>query len=236
LLPTLKDKSYWVIAFPQIALLVFYLRFADIYYYLVLIIPFLILNLVYFIDRSSWTGGRNIQWALGLVVIVYLTSSSYRYLTGHARIDNVNQLDDVAQWVTDNSGPDDSIYGAAGITPLIALHSGAPITGHFVDTNQKTFFTGTVSMPERQKQLREQGIKYFITVLTGTKLLPGQVRQNRSRADYRIIDWRRTHGECHLSFRRFSGFRRFRYRFIADGDAQQRQFAVGIYVNNLCWH
>ncbi|MFC1681215.1 glycosyltransferase family 39 protein [Pseudomonadota bacterium] len=159
-----RDRTYWLVLFPQFSLLVFYLIFADIYYYyLVLIVPFLVLNLVHFVDRTDWKNRRNVQWVFAILVAVYLMSSNFRYLTGHARIDNFNQLDELAQWISDNTASGDSIYGAAGITPLIALHSGVPITGRFVDTNPKTFLAGAASLSIREEQLLEMGLKYFVT-------------------------------------------------------------------------
>ena len=164
LLPILRDRKLWLIAFPQVVLLIFYFGFADVYYYyFALIVPFLILNLVHLLDNMRWARNKNFQWLLGFVVVAYLASSSYRYLTGHARIDNFKQLTEVSRWVAENAGSGDSIYGGAEITPLIALHSGVPITGHFVDTNQKTFLTGTVSMTERQDWLLRRGMKFFVT-------------------------------------------------------------------------
>jgi len=47
---------------------------------------------------------------------------------------------------------------------LLALHAGVPITGNYVDTNQKTFLTGTVSIAQRQDGLIREGIRYFITL------------------------------------------------------------------------
>jgi hypothetical protein len=49
------------------------------------------------------------------------------------------------------------------LAPLVAGATGRQIVENFIDTNNKTFSTGLYKLPEREKILADQKVKFIIT-------------------------------------------------------------------------
>ena len=99
------------------------------------------------------------------VVILFAISgyNIYYYLKDHAGAARIDYLSELNKFVADNSKPGDKIYGSFELVPLVAGATGRQIVENFIDTNNKTFTTGIYKLPEREKILAEEKVKFVIT-------------------------------------------------------------------------
>lgn len=139
-----------------ISTLFFYVFYTDIYYlYLGLIMPFLAILSGYTLHKLSDTFPQKafvIMLTIILAFIVIYNTSIY--LGDHADTSKIDFVEDISEYVSENSLPNEKIYGSFDIAPLVATLSEREIVNNYVDTNEKTFITGIYDVEERTDKLR----------------------------------------------------------------------------------
>ncbi|MDD5290341.1 MAG: glycosyltransferase family 39 protein [Patescibacteria group bacterium] len=117
-------------------------------------------------STSSRYYGTSLGMTIKIVIIVLFAISGYNiyyYLKDHAGAARIDYLSELNKFVIENSTPQDKIYGSFEITPLVAGATGRQIVENFIDTNNKTFSTGIYKLPEREKILANEKVKFIIT-------------------------------------------------------------------------
>lgn len=185
-IPSIFLKNRKKIMFPSITgltILFFYIFYADIYYlYLGLLIPFISIMsgwTLYSIYNSESSNDayqsldikytpenknlnkNNILLFSVLLLIFVITFNTYFYINDHASTSKIDFIEDITEYVKENSLEGDKIYGNFEITPLIALMSKRNIYGNYIDTNEKTFLTGMYDSEERTDSIRGN-VKFVI--------------------------------------------------------------------------
>lgn len=158
-----EKKRISLIAVILVFQALFYLIFADIYYlYLVVIAPFLAI----FAAGGAVQLFKTKRWDINLLFVGVIVLSSYNafnYLKDHSQTSRITQLNEITDFVKNNSNPEDRIYGSYAVTPLVALTADRTILNNFVDTNAKTFRTGTADVKNRINEISGK-VKFFITL------------------------------------------------------------------------
>jgi len=158
---TKKKKEFLLPLSITTFLLIFYILYSDLYYlYLGLIIPFLSIftshSLMHFRKIKSF----NILIIIFLIFII--SFNSFHYTKDHSETARITFIDEITDFIKENTGKKDTLYGSFEITPLVALTSNRKITNNFVDTNPKNFMTNTISIKERTEKMKDD-LKFIIT-------------------------------------------------------------------------
>ncbi len=164
---TVKKKDYRLVL-PIIALLIFFLSFADLYYlYLGVFSPFfsllLLENLASFWQQSkSWQ-----KQVLVSVAVFYLLVTVPRFLNYMQVFHDQGkfvQLVEVVNYVNNHLTKNYKFYGSHEVAPLVALASHKELFGELIDTNTQLFASGALDKQAVSQQAAEQGIYLFTKV------------------------------------------------------------------------
>ncbi len=144
----------------------FYIFYADIYYlYFGLLIPvFAILagwGIYNIYQKTSKKHPLTSVFIMALIFSFILFYNSAFYIKNHAQVSNIDFIDEITQYVKENSSVDDRIYGSYEIAPLVALRSERGIVGNHIDTNEKTFLTGMFDIEKRTEKIKDK-VKFVI--------------------------------------------------------------------------
>lgn len=162
--PLLSAKRYAYIILPMFFLLLFYLLFSDIYYlYFVLIIPFLALSIASLAEKIKLFYSSRGKYLALFIIGVFFTFTIYSYSNHQAPIGKLTNLSEITSFIESNLAQEETLYGVAEITPLVAFLLNRAIAGNFVDTNEKLFLTGTVDIKKREVELSKRNLKFFLT-------------------------------------------------------------------------
>jgi 4-amino-4-deoxy-L-arabinose transferase-like glycosyltransferase len=158
---TKKKKEFFLPLLVSLFLVIFYITYSDLYYlYLGLIIPFLCVFATHFFMHFKKIKYFNCLITILLLFIIIF--NSFYYIKDHSETAKINFIDEITEFVVENSNENDTLYGSFEIAPLVALTSGRKITNNFVDTNAKNFMTGTISVKERTEKMKDN-IKFIFT-------------------------------------------------------------------------
>lgn len=155
--------------FGLIAQAAFLLIFADIYYfYLVTLIPFLVVLASYSFNVFEFALIR--KWAFAFLLI-FVFINFYNYQTNHAPVSVLTNLDrikgDIKGLIKEDDPPAGragTIFGSFILTPLVALETDLKITENQVDTNAKRNYAGFLSTEEATRLATESAL--FIQTAT----------------------------------------------------------------------
>lgn len=145
--------------------------FQDIYYlYFNLLMPFIAILAGLFLARIVVTSLNYQKYFIHFVsggiilalLMLSLTNINF-YLKDHAGTARIDYIENLNNFIINNSNSQDKIYGSFEITPLVSVMTGREIVGNFVDTNSKTISTGMFDINEREKILKNNKIKFIIT-------------------------------------------------------------------------
>ncbi|MEW6610276.1 MAG: glycosyltransferase family 39 protein [Patescibacteria group bacterium] len=143
--------------------------FKDVYYlYFNLITPFLALlgglclTHLFHARPFSFIAKKG-AWFIALILGFYVGYGTQFYIRDHAGAARINYLPDLIHYVEEHSNPHDSLYGSFEVAPLVAGFTGRAIAGNFIDTNNKTFSTGIMTLHTREEVLLRERVRFILT-------------------------------------------------------------------------
>lgn len=153
------------IIFISLAYLVFLVSLpkAFIFYY-VLVFPFLsILGSIGFIEiiKKYKTPNKYSVIFVMLLILLTISFSVTNFRSDYIKYDK-NKIDEMAEFVKENSDENDLIFGDIYIVPLLALITGRDIALNMADANAMRFKSGITDINETIEKLKEEKPKFVI--------------------------------------------------------------------------
>lgn len=111
---------------------------------------------------------------VGLLVVSGLNVRNYRSEQAKAAV--ISPLDEVVEYVAEQTKEGEAIYGSFEIAPLVALGADRPIWRQMADTNIKFFLNGWFDMEKRAEEIKQDKVKIIITkalMVKGGRLAAG---------------------------------------------------------------
>ena len=159
-----KKMPGWIV-WPIVALLGWMMWWSDFYYlYLKVLAAWLALWWGWVIARLDLRMQRRAMVYMvvgGLIIISGLMIG--RYVTEQAEAAVIAPLDEVVEYVREQTAEGEEIYGSFEITPLIALGAERKIWNNVIDTNIKFFQNGWFNMEQRAKEIKQDKVRAIIT-------------------------------------------------------------------------
>ena len=72
-------------------------------------------------------------------------------------------LDEIVEYVEDQTAEGEEIYGSFEVTPLVALGANRAIWRQAADTNIKFFQNGWFNMEQREQEIKQDQVRVIIT-------------------------------------------------------------------------
>jgi hypothetical protein len=113
--------------------------------------------------NSVWLAKKKLPFVVIIIIFAISSYNIYYYIKDHSGTARIDYLNDLNNFISENSAPQDKIYGSFEIVPLVAGATNRQIVNNFIDTNNKTFTTGIYKLDEREKILKDEKVKFIIT-------------------------------------------------------------------------
>jgi hypothetical protein len=173
-LPLLAWRREWTGVLALICPATLILIYSDLYYfYLLLLLPGLCLGLSAISDSLVDRWPRAGVASIAAFTITAATWASIQYVNVVAETDLIENFSEMARFIESHSRPDQSIYGAVEVTPLLALKTHRSIAGSFFDTNIKHNLMGRIDPHVRLEEILKAHVKFVITTVVrqGDKIM-----------------------------------------------------------------
>ena len=72
-------------------------------------------------------------------------------------------MEEITQYIKENSNDNDMLFGDNSITPLVALFSERKLELNTLNTNEMIYQSGLVDLEETIKQIQKENVKFVIT-------------------------------------------------------------------------
>ena len=76
---------------------------------------------------------------------------------------NFQTMEEITQYIKENSNDNDMLFGDNSITPLVALFSERKLELNTLNTNEMIYQSGLVDLEETIKQIQKENVKFVIT-------------------------------------------------------------------------
>lgn len=164
-----KNKANrYRLVLPILALLLFFIIFADLYYlYLGVFSPFFVLLILEQLEKF-WQKSKALQKQLIKAGLIFYCLVSLVFFAEYHRVyqkqNQFVQFEQVLAFVTANLDPAYPIYGSHEVAPLIALASHRNLFANLIDTNAQLFASGALDKETVSQAAATQGVYLFSKV------------------------------------------------------------------------
>lgn len=165
LYPFFRHKKFNLIFWIAISYIIFLIGFASIHdYYFILSAPFLAIvgghSFLSLLERLKMS---NIALVLSaLIIFIPFAVRDFDKASSSISLSSIPQASEIAKKIKESMTPNDTIFGQAEITPLIALLSDTRIYNNQVDTSEKPYITGVVTLDNVIDDINKGKLRLFI--------------------------------------------------------------------------
>lgn len=150
---------------PTIALVGWMTWWSDFYFlYLKVLVAWLALWWGWIITQLDKNmRKRELVYAVLGGLIIVSTIMMARYIGEQAEAAVIAPLDEIVEYVEDQTAEGEEIYGSFEVTPLVALGANRAIWRQAADTNIKFFQNGWFNMEQREQEIKQDQVRVIIT-------------------------------------------------------------------------
>lgn len=159
-----KEKKILPVALISFFYIIFLVLIRSFNFYFVLLAPFLAIlggyGVVIFLKKFKK------RWVSGISIILFVLFAVYSlnsvlYLQNFDFVD-FQSKELLVKHITENSNPDDKIFGDVTFTPLAALLTNREIAFSEVDTNAQRFLSGSLKFDNVLNKIYKEKVKFVI--------------------------------------------------------------------------